>query len=342
MTMTSRERVTIAFQHQEPDRLPWCELLVDPFLVTKLLGWGPQNQTFSLEDQQYTADESRQVADTLGLDNLSYILRAPVYAEKHQGQDGRLFYGEGLIRSRADLSMIQLPDPRKAEFWAPVERFVQEKGDFSAWLVTRMGIMPAMLGMGTTGFSLALFDDRPLVEEIFDIYLEWTCLVAEHAAHIGFDAFVTTDDVAFGSSTFFSPKVFRELCMDRLRELETHLTIPWVFHSDGNMMPFMKDLVTLQIAAFHPMESGAMDPRETKRLYGGRLCLMGNVNLNTLGAGTPEEVEMEVKGLIRDLGPGGGYIMASGNSLAGYLVPENVLAMRDAIRKYGAYPIRVS
>ena len=56
MTMTSRERVTAAFQHQEPDRLPWCELLVDPFLVTKLLGWGPQNQTFSLEDQQYTAD----------------------------------------------------------------------------------------------------------------------------------------------------------------------------------------------------------------------------------------------------------------------------------------------
>ena len=35
-------------------------------------------------------------------------------------------------------------------------------------------------------------------------------------------------------------------------------------------------------------------------------------------------------------------VMASGNSLAGYLIPENVLAMRDAIRKYGAYPIRVS
>jgi len=256
------------------------------------------------------------------LDNLTYILRAPVFAEKHAGQDGRLFYGEGLIKSRGDMGMFHLPDPREDAFWDPVERFIESKGDYSAWLVTRMGIMPTMLSMGTTAFSLALFDDRAFVEEMFDRYLEWTCIVAERASQIGFDAFATTDDVAFGSTTFFSPRVFRDLCMDRYRELQRHLTIPWVYHSDGNMMPFMKDLVTLNVVCFHPMERGAMDPRETKQKYGDRLCLMGNVDLNTLGMGTPDEVEEEVKGLIRDMAPGGGYILASGNSLAGYLIPR--------------------
>jgi uroporphyrinogen decarboxylase len=58
--------------------------------------------------------------------------------------------------------------------------------------------------------------------------------------------------------------------------------------------------------------------------------------------GTPEETDREVKGLIRDLGPGGGYMISSGNSLASYLKPENVLAMSKAIQKYGKYPIRLA
>ena len=62
-------------------------------------------------------------------------------------------------------------------------------------------------------------------------------------------------------------------------------------------------------------------------------------DLNLLGAGTPEEVEEEVRGLIRDVAPGGGYIVTSGNSLAGYLKPENALALSRAVLKYGRYPI---
>ena len=43
--------------------------------------------------------------------------------------------------------------------------------------------------------------------------------------------------------------------------------------------------------------------------------------------------------LIRDLAPGGGYIVTSGNSLTGYCRPENALAMSAAVHAYGTYPI---
>jgi uroporphyrinogen decarboxylase len=56
--------------------------------------------------------------------------------------------------------------------------------------------------------------------------------------------------------------------------------------------------------------------------------------------GAPEDVDQEVQNLIRDVGPGGGYIVTSGNSLAGYLRPENVLALSDAVQAYGRYPIK--
>jgi len=51
--------------------------------------------------------------------------------------------------------------------------------------------------------------------------------------------------------------------------------------------------------------------------------------------------EQEFRTLIRDVAPGGGYIVTSGNSLAGYLEPENVLALDCAVHAYGQYPIRI-
>ncbi len=118
-----------------------------------------------------------------------------------------------------------------------------EKGDFAAWFVTRMGIFSVMLGMGTEAFSVALYENRPLIETILDRYVDWTCALADHAAALGFDVFVTTDDMAFKSTTFFSPKVFRELVLPRYHRLARHVTLPWVLHSDGNMLPFLDDLV---------------------------------------------------------------------------------------------------
>jgi uroporphyrinogen decarboxylase len=101
-------------------------------------------------------------------------------------------------------------------------------------------------------------------------------------------------------------------------------------------------IVDLGVAGIHPNEKGAVDIRAMKRDYGDRVCLLGNVDLNILGRGTPEEADREVRELIRDVGPGGGYILTSGNSLASYLKPECVLAMSKAVKKYGRYPIELS
>ena len=291
--MNSRERVlTAALRCEQPDRVPYCELGIDRALAQKLMGWGPgTSQAANLEIMPYTVQEARALAAHLGLDNLTYVLRAPVYAEKVPGMDGRLFYGNGLLTSRAALPILQLPDPHDETLYAGIAPFLAERGDYSTWFVTRMGIFPTMLGMGTEAFSVALFEDRALVEEILDRYVDWACVVAEHACRMGFDVYVTTDDMAFKTAPFFSPKVFRELVMPRYRRLREVVTLPWIVHSDGNMLPFMDDLVSLGIAGIHPNEKGAMDPRVTKQRYGNRICVLGNVDLNLLGMATPEEVD---------------------------------------------------
>jgi len=341
-TMNSRERVAAALRREEPDRVPYCELAVDRPLAEKLMGWGePDSERANLEANVFSVDEAKALAARLGNDNINYLIKAPVYAQKIGGKDGRLFYGDGLIRTEADLDMLVLPDPHDDAMYAEAEEFVRQKGDYSLWFTTRMGVFNAWLSMGVEAFSVALYENRPFVEEVLDRYYNWMEVVAERICQMDFDVFFTTDDMAFKSQPFFSPKVFEELVLPRHRRVAEKITIPWCMHSDGNLMPFLEGILDLGIDGLHPIEKGAMDIRAMKRDYGDRICLLGNVDLNLLGIGTPEQVDEEVRGLIRDVAPGGGYIVTSGNSLAAYLNPTNVLALAEAVRKYGQYPISV-
>ena len=339
--MNARERVLTALRCEEPDRVPYCEIGIDRAFARKLLGWAESGnqKTASMETNPYTIEEAKALATELGMDNLYYVLRAPVYADRLPGEDGRLFYGPGQIRSAADLDLLQLPDPYDDSLYAGAREFAEQKGDYSAWFITRVGIFPTMLSMGMEGFSLALYDDRALVEEILDRYCDWAAVVAERVCQLGFDVYVSTDDMAFKTATFFSPRLFREMVLPRYRRVAERITLPWVQHSDGNILPFLPDLLDLGIAGLNPIEKGAMDIQAVKRAYGDRLCLLGNVDLNLLGLGSPAEVEAEVQDLIREIGPGGGYVVTSGNSLAAYVKPENVRAMVAAVRRFGRYPL---
>jgi uroporphyrinogen decarboxylase len=77
-----------------------------------------------------------------------------------------------------------------------------------------------------------------------------------------------------------------------------------------------------------------------KKEYGHKLCLIGNIDLAyTLTRGTPQEVEEEVKLRIKQLAPGGGYVVSSANTVTEYVPLANFKAMREAVFKYGKYPI---
>jgi uroporphyrinogen decarboxylase len=55
--------------------------------------------------------------------------------------------------------------------------------------------------------------------------------------------------------------------------------------------------------------------------------------------GEPDEVRRSVGETIAAAGPGGGYIISSSNSIHPGCKPENYLAMVEAAREYGKYPL---
>jgi uroporphyrinogen decarboxylase len=339
--MSPRERVLAALRCEEPDRVPYCEIGIDRVVSNPLLGLPTPDalRDGNVEPEPFGAEEHKQIAAALKLDNICYELWPPVYAEKLKGQDGRLYYARGMIKSDADLAMVQLPDPYTDNLYTEAERFARNKGEYAACFVTRIGVFSAMLSMGIDGFCLSMYQDRNLAERLMDMYCDFTAVVAERVGRLGFDVFISTDDFAFNVAPFLSPAMFREVVIPRLRRVAQKINLPWIMHTDGNVLPYIDDLIELGIAGLHPIEKGAMDIRAVKRDYGAQICLLGNVDLNILGMGTPEDVEREVRELIRDIGPGGGYIVTSGNSLTNYVSLENTLALSEAVWKYGRYPL---
>jgi uroporphyrinogen decarboxylase len=178
-------------------------------------------------------------------------------------------------------------------------------------------------------------DDPQLIADVHDAYADWTAAVVPVMEEVGFDLIWAFDDVAFNSGPMFSPAFYRNRILPKEKAVAATFTRPLITHSDGNMTPLLDDWLQLGQQAIHPLQTDVMDIQLVKQQYGHRVALVGNIFMSDLVRKTPVEIEAEVLRRIETVGRGGGYIVSSSNSLTDDMKPENVLALRDAIRKYG-------
>jgi uroporphyrinogen-III decarboxylase len=78
------------------------------------------------------------------------------------------------------------------------------------------------------------------------------------------------------------------------------------------------------------------DMSRAKRILGDRNCISGNVPTSLLCTGTPQEIKEYCRKLIEVCAPGGGYILNGGASVHN-TTAENLRAMMEAAKEYGAY-----
>ncbi|MCD6395100.1 MAG: hypothetical protein J7M40_16545, partial [Planctomycetes bacterium] len=119
--------------------------------------------------------------------------------------------------------------------------------------------------------------------------------------------------------------------------------LPVIKHTDGNIMPILDMILDSDIDCLDPIDPVAgLDIGEFKKKYADRIALKGNVDCaHTLTFGSEKEVVEETKEVIRKAADGGGLILSSSNSIHSAVKPGNYLAMWNAIRMYGRYPIEL-
>jgi hypothetical protein len=78
------------------------------------------------------------------------------------------------------------------------------------------------------------------------------------------------------------------------------------------------------------------DMAKAKEIIGDSACICGNVSTSLLNVGTPQAVKDYTKKLIETCSEGGGFIIMNG-AVLDQAKPENVKAMIEATKEFGAY-----
>jgi uroporphyrinogen decarboxylase len=202
-------------------------------------------------------------------------------------------------------------------------------GGLFEWTTWLMGMVP---------FSYALADQPDLVDAIIAKVSDIIYAVIEDMMdepNIG--GMFLGDDMGFASGTFVSPAMLRRKFfphLKRVAELIHAAGKVFVLHSCGNVYAVMDDLIAAGIDAKNSFEDKIMPVEQVYQRWGKSVALIGGVDMNLLASGDESQVRTRTRQILDACGPGGHYVLGTGNSVANYLPLQNYQAMLDEGRKW--------
>jgi uroporphyrinogen decarboxylase len=330
-------------QHRQPDRIPHFEWIIDAS-VRDAICPGCTMEEFSVRM------------------DLDAILTGPDFAKQtiapgrtrnergmisgNTGQ-GHSFPLGGPIGTLADLKNYTPPDPHAPGRYDSLERIVARYKDDRAIGVHLNDVfsIPRNL-MGMENLLMAFATEPELIEGLVRLSVDINIEMANQVAKRGADFIFTGDDYAATEGPLISPAMFRQFLHEPLKEVMAGFKatgLPVIKHTDGNILPILDMILSADIDCLDPIDPVAgLDIGCFKKNYGDRIALKGNVDCaHTLTFGAEKDVVEETKSVIRKAAGGGGLILSSSNSIHSAVKPGNYLAMWNAIRMYGTYPIRL-
>lgn len=195
---------------------------------------------------------------------------------------------------------------------------------------------------------------QALFEKLLAIELEFNRVGIEAVGKYLSILRLSPEDLGTQTSTLVSPQTHEELVRPyykrRFHEVRRMLDevgnheCKIMYHSCGAAYPMMAGLVEDGMEVFDPLQPVEVysEPWRLKQDFGNRISFLGGINVqSTLPRGTVEEVRAEVRQRIKEMAPGGGYILSPAHRMLPDIPFRNIKAMYDAGEEFGYYPIRL-
>lgn len=208
----------------------------------------------------------------------------------------------------------------------------------------------AFAGLECTAFELSwyvrgmdnLFQDlaegNGIADWLLDYFTDRSCHVGRQFARAGIDVIGLGDDVGMQTGMLLSVPMWRQHLKPRLARVIAAIRDGsgsrkvWVhYHSDGNIMPIVEDLIEVGVDILNPVQPECMDAAELTRRYAPRLALSGMVGTQTtMPFGTPDDVRRRVREIAALHRDHGARVMIAPTHVLEPDVPfENILALVD-------------
>ena len=201
-----------------------------------------------------------------------------------------------------------------------------------------------MVGMQKFFLDLAL--EEEYVFALLDKMIDFHLVIAKNLLDLGCDIILTGDDFGGQQGMLISPDTFRSVFKPRFKKVFDQLRawnpdIIIAYHSCGMVEPIIQDFIDIDLDIFQSLQPiKGMERKKLKEKYGKNLCLWGTLDeQRLLPFGSVGEVREEVKNIIYDMAPGGGFILSAAHNIQGDTPIKNIHAIYETVEKYGEYPI---
>ncbi len=190
---------------------------------------------------------------------------------------------------------------------------------------------------GYQEFLMDLLERREWAELLLDRFCNNNLRVAAAAAGAGYDCIAIGDDVANQNAMMFHPRLWREVMQPRLaaviaaaRTIKPDIHV-W-YHSDGNILEILDDLVDSGVNILNPVQPECMHPAEIRKRFGKRLAFDGCIGTQTtFPFGNPASMRRTVIDLASSLdGLRGGLMLSPTHVLEPEVPPVNIEAFFKA------------
>lgn len=243
---------------------------------------------------------------------------------------------QALIHDRASFERYPWPDPAAAD-WSALDRYAALlRPGMRLMVCAPDGLLEnAVALIGFERLCLLLVDDPGLVADVFAAIgerLEAYYLRALRHPAVGL--LMGNDDWGFRSGTMLSPRDLRRYVFpwhERWVAAAHAAGRPAVLHSCGRLDRVMDDIIDgLRYDARHSWEDAIEPVEDAYERWGGRIAILGGLDVDRMATGTPREIHDRAAALVRRSAPRGGYALGTGNSVPDWIPHANALAMVEA------------
>jgi len=332
---TSRERVWASIRHAQPDRVPYY------FSFTQAAA--------SKLEAYYGASD---LDSTLDNDMVRYSTRRPaLLQEPHPG-----FYRDefGVLWNRTvdkdigvphdyplkgrSLDGYIFPDPHDPRRYQGLPDFIQTHPhcfrliSYGFTLFERAWTLRSMPEL-----MVDMLEAPEWVEELLDTLNAFNLNVVQELLKYDVDGFLFGDDWGHQQGLLFSTDLWRRFVKPRLAvliEAVKGADKAAFVHSCGKVQGLFPELIEIGLDVFNPFQPDVMDVYAVKRQFGDHLSFYGGMSVQgLLPHGTPEQIRVEARRLMQEIGRGGGFIIGPSHHMPGDIPVENMVAFIEAVRE---------